>query len=55
MADATDSTLARGSDPDGVARFAAHLLELDLDARSLEILMAALTVDACDQVDLPDD
>lgn len=51
MADATDSTLA--ADPDAVARLAAHLLELDLDARSLEILMAALTVEACDQVDLP--
>jgi hypothetical protein len=50
-----DTASRDGSTPDGVARLAAHLLELDLDARSLEILMAALTVESCDQVDLPDD
>jgi len=29
----------------------AHLMELDLDGPTLEILSAALTVDDCDQVE----
>jgi hypothetical protein len=63
MADATDTTLASGGDtvvsPDGaetdaVDRLTAHLMALDLDAQTLEMVMAALTVDVCDHVDPTD-
>jgi hypothetical protein len=45
MAHVTDTTLADGDEMD---RLTAHLLTLDLDAQTLEILMAALTVEVCD-------
>jgi hypothetical protein len=35
-----------------VARVAAHLAGLDLDVQTLELIMAALTADVCDQVDI---
>ena len=63
MADTTDTTLAGGgdtvvsrdvADTDPVDRLAAQLMELDLDAQTLEMVMAALTVEVCDHVDLPD-
>ena len=63
MADGTDTTLAIGgdtvvsrdvADTDAVDRLTAHLMDLDLDAQTLEILMAALTVEVCDHVDLTD-
>jgi hypothetical protein len=49
MADTTDV-----ADTDAVDRLTAHLMELDLDAQTLEILLAALTVEVCDHVDLTD-
>jgi hypothetical protein len=52
MADATDATDV--ADSDAVDRLAAHLMELDLDAQTLEMVMAALTVDVCDHVELTD-
>lgn len=62
MADATDTTLASGdtvvsrdvADTDAVDRLTAHLMELDLDAQTLEMVMAALTVEVCDHLDPTD-
>ncbi|HET9771580.1 MAG TPA: hypothetical protein VFS16_11885 [Acidimicrobiia bacterium] len=52
MADATDTRLEAGDEMD---RLTAHLMTLDLDAQTLEILMAALTVGVCDHLDITDD
>jgi hypothetical protein len=49
MADATDTPLA---ETDEVDRLTAQLMTLDLDAQTLEILMAALTVEVCDHLDI---
>ena len=63
MADGTDTTLANSgdtvvsrdvADTEAVDRLTAHLMDLDLDAQTLEILMAALTVEVCDHLDLTD-
>lgn len=63
MADATDTALASGgetevsrnvADTDAVDRLTTHLMELDLDAQTLEMVMAALTVEVCDHVDPTD-
>jgi len=65
MPEATDPAVFDDSDPVGgadgdgfapdeglaVARVTARLAGLDLDVRSLELIMAALTVDLCGQVD----
>jgi hypothetical protein len=52
MADATHTPLAVA---DEVDRLTAHLMTLDLDAQTLEILMAALAVEVCDHLDTPED
>lgn len=61
MEDGTDTTLASSgdtvvsrdvADTDAVDRLTSHLMDLDLDAQTLEILLAALTVEVCDHVDL---
>jgi len=52
MADTTDTADVAGTD--SVDRLTAHLMELDLDAQTLEMVMAALTVEVCDHVDVTD-
>jgi hypothetical protein len=52
MADATETPLA--ADDRVVDQLTARLMSLDLDAQTLELLMAALTVEACDHIDLPE-
>lgn len=52
MADTIDTPVAVG---DEVDRLTAHLMTLDLDAPTLEILMAALTVEVCDHLDTGQD
>ena len=49
MADLSNPTPAVASDSRTLT--VAHLMELDLDGPTLEILSAALTVDDCDQVE----
>jgi hypothetical protein len=61
MADMTDSAVPTASAGDGHARHSlaglsvSELAEVDLDGPTLEMLLAALTVTACDQADLADD
>ena len=60
MAKATDPTVLQGEALDQAAtpapfeRLAAHLGDLQLDAESLEIIMAALTAEVCDQIEVSD-
>jgi hypothetical protein len=39
-----------GTGTDAAHRLAAHLAGLDLDAETLELLLAALTTDVCDHL-----
>ncbi|MGH8972579.1 MAG: hypothetical protein ACRD0C_05185 [Acidimicrobiia bacterium] len=50
MPKTTDTPAEEGSGPAPVA-LAARLAGLDLDAGTLEMVMAALTADVCDQVE----
>jgi hypothetical protein len=47
----SDAALDEGAALPHVAGLAAHVAGLDLDAGTLEMVMAALTADVCDQVD----
>ncbi len=49
--DDSDATVAEGSGPAAGASLAARVAGLELDTATLEMLMAALTADVCDQVE----
>ena len=49
MSDDIDPTVP---DDDAVARMTAHLAGLDFDAPTLELILAALTVDVCDHAEV---
>lgn len=51
MPKATDTPAEEGSVRVPAADLAARLAGLDLDAGTLEMVMAALTADVCDQVE----
>ncbi len=47
----TDATVDEGSVSDAGAHLAARVAGLELDTGTLEMVMAALTADVCDQVE----
>jgi hypothetical protein len=51
MTEANDATRANDGDADAVARVTSRVAGLDLDAPTVELIMAALTADVCDHVD----
>jgi hypothetical protein len=54
VGDEADAEAAAEDSVVDVYRLAARLAGLELDAGTLEMVMAALTADVCDHIDAPD-